>query len=330
MTGAKNEYMSRLHTLPLIYDNIPSLERFVSACIARDDRRKALLSKLTAVEECFKFAYTSHIGKYGDISHSMQKSLLLPGSSGVICLVTIGFDTCLLPYQVLENILESICSELVHYSFIYSTGRRLRLYIFHLHRAIAQERWIADKFQTMKGLRARTSAIVIMDYKMKLESIRYWESWLEFYGKRGIICHGSVVLYRRKQYNDAVGDDLGGFFIDYISGNDNAQDSLAVLSIFDVIMARINLELPTVTSFTVITDNARNYQNDFIPVAVPFICHAYVVTMEARIDPESSRGKGLVDSHFPVTMNHGYRYFQVTGHDVCTPRELWTLLQSRA
>lgn len=50
-------------TSTLIYDKIRTLEWFGSACIPRGDRRKELLSKLTAVEEYFKIAYTSHIGK---------------------------------------------------------------------------------------------------------------------------------------------------------------------------------------------------------------------------------------------------------------------------
>lgn len=49
------------------------------------------------------------------------------------------------------------------------------------------------------------------------------------------------------------------------------QDCLAVLSIIDAIIARLKLELPTVKSIFVLSDNARYYQNDILPVAAPYI-----------------------------------------------------------
>lgn len=102
-----------------------------------------------------------------------------------------------MPYEVLEDIRESMFSEVAHSTIIDSAVRRLRLYIGHLHRSIVQERRIAVQFQTMAGQLTRTSEIVTMEYKIKFEPIRYRESLLELYGKGVISWYGAVVLYRR-------------------------------------------------------------------------------------------------------------------------------------
>ena len=48
------------------------------------------------------------------------------------------------------------------------------------------------------------------------------------------------------------------------------QDCLALLSIVDSILARLRIELPTVTSIFILSDNAPCYQNDLLPVALHF------------------------------------------------------------
>lgn len=86
-----------------------------------------------------------------------------------------------------------------------------------------------------------------------------------------------------------------------------------MLSILDAIVARIRLDVPTFTCLTVITDNARKYQNDVVPVVASFICHAHGVTMEALIHLGSTRGTVLVDAHFSVAMDNVQQYVQGKG-----------------
>lgn len=115
-------------------------------------------------------------------------------------------------------------------------------------------------------------------------------------------------------------------FIDHISSNVNDLDYWDVVSIFDAIVARIRLELPTVISLAVIAESALNYQNDVVLVVAPFICHAHGVNLEALIHPESVRGKGILYVHFSITMRHVHRYVQGTGRDLCPQNEYWASL----
>lgn len=118
----------------LIYDNVRTLDRFVSGSFARGYSRQSLLIKLTAVEWFFKCTYTSLIAKDSDISHSLQKFLLLSASSEGYACQTTGWDTCLVPYQVLDDILQDICTDAALVSIIHTTAQRLQLHTCHLHR----------------------------------------------------------------------------------------------------------------------------------------------------------------------------------------------------
>lgn len=130
----------------------------------------------------------------------------------------------MVPCEVIEDIRKSLFCEPAHWAVIHYPTTLQRLYSGHLHRAISKERKIAEYFRHVKEIPARTSAIVIMDYEMKLEQIRYRESSVEFYGKRGMIWLGAVVLLHRQVNEDALGDYLGTLVLDHISTNDNGHD----------------------------------------------------------------------------------------------------------
>lgn len=65
--------------------------------------------------------------------------------------------------------------------------------------------------------------MIRMDYKMKFEPVRYRESSMEFFGKRGMSWNGSVVLFRSAEDggpSDGDGkhkeDHLRRLFLDHI------------------------------------------------------------------------------------------------------------------
>lgn len=67
---------------------------------------------------------------------------------------------------------------------------------------------------------------------------------------------------------------------DHIISNDMKQDRAAVCSLLDAILSRVTVNLPTVKSFTLLSDNARCYQNDLWPAIGPFITkrHGLIMT----------------------------------------------------
>lgn len=132
-------------------------------------------------------------------------------------------------FKVLKLIREALESVQSVTSVIDNAATRLELYYGRIHLVVAQENRIADYFWELRGRLARTFTIIIMDYKMKFETIRYREKSVEFYGQRGISWHDSVVILRREHDDATVSDDLGTILLDHIAENYNAQDSWAVL-----------------------------------------------------------------------------------------------------
>lgn len=106
------------------------------------------------------------------------------------------------------------------------------------------------------------------------------------------------------------------------------QDFLAVLSIIDAILARLRLELPTVTSIFMLSDNARCYQNDILTVAVPYITKEHGIFLSGIVHSETQRGKSLLDAHFAIAMMHVNLYCRETRRDVTTPGDIVVALNS--
>lgn len=78
-----------------------------------------------------------------------------------------------------------------------------------IQRESSEESRIADCFHRLHELPPETAAIFMMYYKMSFELVRYRETLLELYGKRGISWSGAAVLYKR---NDS-GTDGSGYAI---------------------------------------------------------------------------------------------------------------------
>lgn len=97
----------------------------------------------------------------------------------------------------------------------------------------------SDYFSELRMRPARSCEIVIMGYKMKLEQITFRETSVEFYGKRGISWYETVVLFRREDENNTVGDDFGALVLEHITEKDNAQDSWVVVSNLNAVMHRV-------------------------------------------------------------------------------------------
>lgn len=59
----------------------------------------------------------------------------------------------------------------------------------------------------MKGGEIGAEAVVYIDYKMKLEPVRYTETTTKFYRKKGMSWHGCAVFYT-ENYNEENGNDM--------------------------------------------------------------------------------------------------------------------------
>lgn len=75
------------------------------------------------------------------------------------------------------------------------------------------------------------------------------------------------------------------------------------------------------TIMWLVSDIARTYQNDVIPVIAPLICWTHGFVLKAFMNSETARGKGLLDAHFSIAMRQVQKFEETKG-DVTTHEEL--------
>lgn len=107
-----------------------------------------------------------------------------------------GCVDCLRLFQVLDNIRIFSKGGSSVSDVIEKAAGRITLYMSHLHRAVVQELRIGEYIDEMRRTETESSAVIILDYKMKLQQVRYRETSVELYGKRGMGWHGSVAIHR--------------------------------------------------------------------------------------------------------------------------------------
>lgn len=119
---------------------------------------------------------------------------------------------------------------------------------------------------------------------------------------------------------------LSMFFVDHVMENDKKQDYILVASILDALCYRIRKQLPGAEEIAFISDNARNYNNDFLPILLPKICDSHNLLVRTYLHPDPCCGKSCVDGHFAVIWRLVKRYIQETENDVLTPEDMMDAL----
>lgn len=104
--------------------------------------------------------------------------------------------------------------------------------------------------------------------------------------------------------------------------NDKKQHRIMTASIIESLCYRIRCELPCATQIVICSDNAKNYNNDVLPVMLPAICAAYNLKLKVYIHPDACHGKSCVNAHFSVSFRHLKRYIQETHYDLLTPEDM--------
>ena len=109
-------------------------------------------------------------------------------------------------------------------------------------------------------------------------------------------------------------------FYDQISSGDSKQDAFAVASMCDAIFRRLSIDLPSVRNVHLLSDNAKCYQNNILPVMLPFIVNSHgLLRLRTFIHTETQDGKSLVDAHFAIAMKYVNSFVRNYAQNVITP-----------
>lgn len=257
---------------------------------------------------------------------------------------------------------ESIDRTPVIENIIENAGKKLEVFMVHIVRKHVKEEAIYDVFKWVRDGEPNARVIAFIDFKMKVEPQRYRESTIQYYGKDGMSLHGAAVFYkpdkttdpdycehmrkydeeyvqaggRRIPENDITEDEkklederLSMLFVDNVMENDKRQDYILTASIVDALCYRIKKLVPQAKEIALISENERNYNNDFLPVMVPKICEIHDLLPNTFLHPDAFCGKNCVDRHLTVIWRLVKRYIQETENDVVTPEDLMDALQGK-
>lgn len=319
----------------LIHCNFDNVEKLIKMEVSDVAHRDKLLKQIPYIKEYLKYFFYTHIGMDDDyfhnFEHSIHKVQLTDGPRKAEC------EECKKPFQFLRNVKKCIPTDKKDaLEAVEDAIKRVHIFLGHEHRRAVQDRRIKGVFDEMKKGAPESHAIIVMDYKMKLEPVRWRGSMATFFGQRGMSWHGSVLFYRtgeEEQTKDPrtgeLKENVSAMYMDHVCSNGRTQDRLAICSILEAVVFRALKEIPELKYVHLITDNANCYQNDLLVVVAPFITKAYGLELLGILHPASQCGKSHADAHFAIAMRHIYKYVEEEKTDVYCPSHVVTALSYR-
>ena len=202
----------------------------------------------------------------------------------------------------------------------------------HLLRCAVQQHKIGKIISDLHD----THAHVLMDFKMKLEEIRYRETTEQDFGKRGMSYHGCAIYVSKSTFESHFPENVQEtgsnirpyqvFFLDDVLAENQCQDAPAVACLLEAILIRLRRIFPTISTVSFQSDNAQCYLTPFISFIIPRLCKAHGLTATQFVHNESGDGKTILDSHFGVRKTQMIHDFVNEKHDVTEPQEVYDAL----
>lgn len=180
----------------------------------------------------------------------------------------------------------------------------------HQLRSIQQDK---SRIDTLKEL-AEDEVFITQDWAMKFLPQKYRESQTDWFGKRGISWHISVVVRKSKE-----GMFQHQTFV-HIVKNCRSQDSDIVVPIMEHTLRQLKTDFPGINKASYRQDNAGCYHS----VMMVTSCHLLEKATGIKIkyinfsDPQG--GKGACDRKAATIKAHVRRYLN-EGHDVVTAED---------
>jgi len=185
------------------------------------------------------------------------------------------------------------------------------LYRGHSARVSNQQAEIERLYKELENLclstKSTTKGVLVVDWKMKFQSLSAKETTFEHFGKRGLSWHGCLLTYFRYKeeiVNNAVvpSAERVNVYLDQILEGDNQQNAGAVAGMVEAALEFFHSELPDLESVILQSDNAACYQNNELLFLLQLINSRSSVSIERYIHTETQDGKGLIDAHFARAM----------------------------
>lgn len=228
--------------------------------------------------------------------------------------------SCLSPFDFVEFLRTLVPQDRPDaHEILTEASHRFMLYLGHVHRVKAQQLAQRRAMGTIKSERLHNRVVIVVDWKMKFEPLRFRENTVDFYGEKGLSWHGAAVYYLDPENSEDVvlGNEFQMLFMDHIMKDDTTEDWQAVASSLEAMLKRIKSELPYVTKAVLVSDNAGCYNNNTLPIVLPYVFMANGIMLKSFLHGETCDGKGPCDAHFSIAMSKVWDFVRL-GADVCT------------
>lgn len=200
--------------------------------------------------------------------------------------------------------------------YIHGTAKRaIQSWKCHQLRSVRQDQARHDILGTISN----STVLIINDWAMKFIPHMYRESQSDWFGKRGISWHISVV-YRREH-----GELQWEAFIHLIQSC--SQDSPAVVLIMQHVLQTLKNEHPKIVKAYFRQDNAGCYHSATTILSCPTIEKNTGIKIEGIDFSDPQGGKGAADRLAATAKSHMRLYIN-EGHDVTTTQQMKDALLS--
>lgn len=228
--------------------------------------------------------------------------------------------------ESLSNVLFSIKTFLTESTFVPEELEDV-LYT-HSHAVQAIHSWKAHQLRCVRQDTARTaclsalnetSVLITQDWAMKFLPLKYRENQSDWYGKRGISWHISVIARKMRGLLESQS------FVHIVENT--SQDSSVVVRIIEHTLRSLKEENPRINRAFLRQDNAGCYHSSAV-IASCTLMKANTGIDVCRVDfSDPQGGKGACDRKAATIKAHVRRYVN-EGHDVQNAEQLQTAILS--
>ena len=188
----------------------------------------------------------------------------------------------------------------------------------HILRSCNQEQAKQDRLQNL----TTSEAIVVMDWAMKFQQMKFREKQSEWFGKRGLSWHISSVIFKDENSKEVEVQSYAHLF------DSRTQDWYAVASILEDLLVKFKSTHPSISQVYLRSDEAGCYHNNSLIAALPSIGERTAISVRRFDHSEPQHGKDICD-RILCPMKAAIRTFCNEGHDILTANDIHIALKER-
>ena len=167
-----------------------------------------------------------------------------------------------------------------------------------------------------------SEAIVVMDWAMKFQQIKFREKQSEWFGKRGLSWHISSIIFKDQNSKEVEVQSYAHLF------DACTQDWYAVASILEDLLVKFKSTHPSISQVYLRSDEAGCYHNNSLIAALPSIGERTGISVRRFDHSEPQHGKDICD-RILCPMKAAIRTFCNEGHDIVEANDMHIALKER-